>query len=271
MRDALTAAIIQREIIPNDPAGNLFATLDLLNRCAQQEVDLIVLSELWCTGLLDPTDPASLELAESMDGPTIEALQEFSASNSVNLVAGSLAIQEKDKLRNRSLVFNRSGEIVLQYDKIHLFSQMGEDRVFSPGETPSAVEIDGVGIGVMICYDLRFPDLARQLTRSGCEVIVVPAMWPEVRINQWEILLRGRAVENQVYMIGANGLANQGGMFFPGHSFIVSSTGESLNSPEMRDSVIVRKLDIAKLRTQRSAIFHVDEERSFKEVRWHNR
>jgi omega-amidase len=271
MADTLTIGLIQHEIIPHDPAGNLLGVLNMLEACVSQNVNLFVLTELWSTGLVDPTDQSSASLSDSISGPTMEALKDFCIRNSTNLLAGSIPLREKDKLTNTSLMINRAGEIVLKYSKIQLFKPMGEDLVFAPGNSLSAVEIDGVGVGVLICYDIRFPLLARNLAHSGCEVIIVPALWPESRIRQWEILLRARAAENQIYIVGANGLANQNGVFFPGHSVIVGPTGDAANSPEMRESAIIRTLDIKKLRELRTSICYLDEEKTVTEVNWNVR
>jgi len=268
MTDSLTVALIQREITPHDPAGNLLATLDMLHRCADQQVDLFVLSELWATGLVSPTDQSSTNLAESPNGPSIEALREFCAGTQSYLLAGTLALKGKNGLRNTSLLIGPTGEIILEYSKIHLFHPMGEEAIFDAGTTLEAAEVKAVGVGVVICCDIRFPALVRALARAGCEVILVPALWPEERINHWETLLRARAIENQVYIVGANGLANQNGIFFPGHSMIVGPAGEALNSPEMRESAIVRKLDLRKLRKMRSELCYLDEEIEVRGVHW---
>ena len=268
MADSLTVGLIQREITPQDPAGNLLGTLEMLEKCAGQDVDLFVLTELWATGLINPTEPSSLALAEDIDGPTVDALAEFCRNSETWLLAGSLALKDKKGLTNTSLLIDPSGDIVLRYSKIQLFSPFGEDLIYNPGENLSAAEINGIGVGVVICYDLRFPSLVRKLAQSGCEMILVPALWPELRINHWEVLLRARAVENQIYMVGANGLANQHGFFFPGHSMIVGPLGEALNSPEMRESAIVRRLDLKQLRRVRSDICHLDDEKEAPDVKW---
>jgi len=266
--EQITIGLIQREIIPHDPPGNLLATLTMLETCTSQEVDLFVLTELWSTGMIDPDDASSGGLAESVDGPTVEALRDFCVTHEAWLLAGTLPIKRKDGLRNTALLIGPSGDIALEYSKVHLFHPMGEDLIFKPGENLVAAEVNGIGVGVIVCYDLRFPGHVRRLAHAGCEVILVPAMWPEVRINQWETLLRARAIENQVYIVGANGLLSQGGNFIPGHSMMVGPGGEALNQPEMRESAIVRKLDLGKLRRLRREHCYLDEEVEIKDVNW---
>jgi len=265
----LTTGLIQREIVPHDPAGNLLSTIETMRRLAGEGVDVICLSELWLTGLIDPTEKDSASQISTIDGPTLETLRDFCRTTEIHLLAGTIALKDKDGLRNTALIIDPSGEIVLNYSKIHMYGPMGENHVFISGDTLSAVEIKGVGVGVVICYDLRFPSLARSLARAGVEVILVPAFWPDARIYHWETLLRARAMENQVYMVGINGLCNQSGHYIPGHSLIVGPHGDALNQPEMRESVIVRKLDISKLRKLRSEICYLDDEVEINDVNWH--
>jgi omega-amidase len=271
MAKKIRIGLIQREITPHDPAGNLLATLEMIGRVADQEVDIFVLSELWSTGLVDPVDGSSVNLAETVDGPTVDALREFCVEHSTHILAGTLPLLEDNRLTNTALMINPSGEIILKYSKIHLFTPMGEAAVFEAGNTLSACAIDGVGIGVLICYDLRFPGLCRRLAHAGCELILVPALWPEARIEAWELMLRARASENQIFIVGANGLMSQNGMFFPGHSMMVGPMGEAVNSPEMRESAIVRMLDIDKVREVRRTLCYIDDERETPEVNWTSR
>ena len=266
--NSLTIGLLQREIAVHDPAGNLLGALEMLRNCARQGVDLFVLTELWSTGLLDPTEPSTLELAEEVDGPTVEALREFCQESQTHLLAGTLPIRSGDGIRNTALLIDPTGAVILETSKIHLFRPMGEDQVFVPGDKLGAAEVNGVGVGVIICYDLRFPGLTRRLAHAGCEVILVPGLWPEERIEHWEVLLRARAIENQVFAVGVNGILSQHGMFFPGHSMIVGPTGEALNSPEMRESAIVRRIDLGQVRRLRGEMCYIDEEREVSDVEW---
>jgi omega-amidase len=261
MLDILTVAIIQREIEPHDPAGNLLGTLELLGRAAKQDVDLFVLNELWPTGLLDPDAQYSLDLAEQPDGPTVEAIKGFARETETFILAGTIALSKKGKLRNCALLIDPSGKVILDYAKTHLFKPMAEDRVFVPGDKLGMADVKGVKLGVLVCYEMRFPSLARNLAKAGCEIIVVPALWPQERIEQWETLVKARAIENQVFVVGANGIMNQGETFFPGHSIIAGPNGEVLNAPEMREAVIVRKLKLNQVREARHQICYINEER----------
>jgi omega-amidase len=266
MSDLITIAVVQREISPGDPPGNLLATIELMNKIAGQGIDLWVLTEMWATGLLDPDDPSSMDLTEEADGPTVDALRAFCRETSSYLLAGTIAVKKKKKVRNTSVMIGPTGRTILQYSKTHLFRPMGEDKIYTAGDKLAMVDVMGIKVGVLICYDIRFPLLTRTLAKNGCEILLVPALWPDARIDQWETLIRARAIENQFYVVGANGILNQGNVFYPGHSLIADPSGELLNIPEMRETVIVRKLSVNLIRDVRRHICYIDEEREIKEI-----
>jgi predicted amidohydrolase len=261
MTDSIIVAILQREIVPHDPPGNLMGALEMLGRVSSQGVDLFVLTELWTTGLLSIEDGSAADLVEGIEGPTIDALRDFCRGAGTCLLAGTIALREMGRTTNTSLLIDQSGEIALKYSKIQLFGPFEEDKVFCPGDTLAVAEVKGTKVGVLVCYDLRFPLLARKLARAGCEILLVPALWPDERIEHWEILLRARAIENQIFVVGANGVMNQDGIFFPGHSLIVGPDGNALNSPEMRETAIVRQLNLEDVRESRERTFYLEDER----------
>ncbi|MFH1675736.1 MAG: nitrilase-related carbon-nitrogen hydrolase, partial [bacterium] len=122
MSDSINIGLIQREIIPQDPAGNLLATLEMMNACSGQGVDLFVLSEYWATGLINPVESETPDLIQDIDGPTVEALRDFCRESGSWICAGSLAIRRKNGITNTSLIIDPQGKIVLEYDKTQLFS-----------------------------------------------------------------------------------------------------------------------------------------------------
>ena len=266
LTDSLTIAVIQRNIIPRDPAANLLGALEMLRACSSQRVELFVMTELWSTGMLDADDTFSNELVEDMRGPTLDVLRRFCIESGAWMLAGSLPIRHRGKLRNFAVLIDPKGRAVLEYAKTQLFAPMGEDKVFVPGEKLMAAEIGGIKVGILICYDLRFPGLARAYSKAGCELILVPALWPQERIEHWETLLKARAIENQVFMVGANGIMNQGEMFFPGRSMIVGPNGDVLNKPEMRETAIVRTIDVSLVREAKKKIDYLREERDVGEI-----
>jgi predicted amidohydrolase len=130
-------------------------------------------------------------------------------------IAGSVYLREPPpSTSNTSLVYRR-GRLIHRYDKIHLFRPSGDHRYFRPGTRIRTfrVTLPGARIrcGVIICYDLRFPELVRAMARSGLDVLFVPARWPAVRDDAWRTLLKARAIENQMFVAGCNAFGEEGG------------------------------------------------------------
>ncbi|HMK38587.1 MAG TPA: nitrilase-related carbon-nitrogen hydrolase, partial [Bacteroidota bacterium] len=127
---------------------------------------------------------------------------------------------------NTSLVYHR-GRLIHRYDKIHLFRPSGDHRYFRPGTRIGTfrVALPGVRVqcGIIICYDLRFPELARAMARTGLDVLFVPARWPALRDDVWRTLLKARAIENQVFVVGCNALGEEGGW-----SYVFDPLGETV-------------------------------------------
>lgn len=188
--------------------------------------DLVVFPE----GVMHAFDPDIdlSELAEPLDGPFVSALQSVAQTTRKNLVVGCWERSSGDDRRvwNTLVVVDISGSIIARYRKIHLFDSFGfqESERVIPGEVePVTFDLDGVRLGLMTCYDLRFPELARCLVARGTEVLVLPAGWirGEHKLDHWRTLTKARAIENTVYLAAA-GLC--GGMYV-GHSTIVDPLG----------------------------------------------
>ena len=130
-------------------------------------------------------------------------------------VAGSVYLSEPPpRSSNTSLVYRR-GKLIHRYDKIHLFRPGGDHRYFRPGTHigtfPVTLAAARIRCGVIICYDLRFPELVRAMARQGLDVLFVPARWPAVRDDAWRTLLKARAIENQIFVVGCNAYGEEGG------------------------------------------------------------
>lgn len=140
-------------------------------------------------------------------------------------IAGSVYLREPPPLTsNTSLVFHH-GRLIHRYDKIHLFRPSGDHRYFRPGTRigtfPVALPAARVRCGVIICYDLRFPELVRAMALEGLDVLFVPARWPAVRDDAWRTLLKARAIENQAFVVGCNAFGEEGGW-----SYVFDPMGE---------------------------------------------
>src|SRR5699024_8276589 len=128
-----------------------------------------------------------------------------------------------------SLVFDRNGELVYEYDKIHLVPMLDEHDYLTGGTKKTRVfELDGIKMGLIICYDLRFPELARQLALDGAEVLHIVAQWPIARKDHWKHLQIARAIENQLFVVSSNTVRSNETTTFAGESLVIDPWGETV-------------------------------------------
>jgi predicted amidohydrolase len=204
------------------------------------EVNIIILPEMFSTGF---TMNAS-KMAETMQGETVLWMQTL-AKNKNCAVAGSLIISENNQYYNRFLFVFPTGKIQF-YDKRHLFSLAGEDKIYTAGSKKQIVEYSGWKICLQVCYDLRFPVFARNV--ENYDLLLYVANWPTVRINAWDILLKARAVENLSYTIGVNRIGSDANNHeYNGHSQVIDFLGNPILEPEENEGVFIVELDKNKM------------------------
>lgn len=204
--------------------------------------DMVVLPEMWNTGY---ALEQLTELADENGKQTIPFLSELAMKYKVHMVGGSVANKKEKGIYNTSYVFNRDGELVYEYDKIHLVPMLDEPAFLHGGEQSAKVfELDGIAMGVVICYDLRFPEIIRSLALQGAQLIHVVAQWPTARKNHWKYLLHARAIENQCYLVAANSSGTCNGTNFAGDSLIIHPSGELIaEGPAEEEETIVGSVD----------------------------
>lgn len=222
MQKTIRVAAVQFTIALGDIEKNLCHVEAALRRLAGEGVELAVLPEMWSCGF------AYREL-NALAGRTPELVARMSElSRELSMViVGSLPEAHGEKVYNTAYLLDR-GTLAGSYRKLHLFSLMGEDRSLDAGDATLVAETSVGKIGVMICYDLRFPELARKLALDGAEIIVLPGEWPKPREEHWRTLLRARAIENQLFVIAANCCGEIGKLDFFGQSLIIGPKGEIL-------------------------------------------
>jgi predicted amidohydrolase len=200
-----------------------------------EKVDLIVLPEMFSTGFtMQPNN-----VAEPMTGDTIEWLKTLAKSKEAAVV-GSLVIKENHHYYNRLVFVFPSGEIK-KYDKKHLFTLAGEDKIYTAGTEKIIIDYQGFKICPLICYDLRFPVFARNVEEY--DLLIYVANWPKPRVNAWDILLKARAVENQCFAIGVNRIGSDtNGHEYVGHSQAVDCLGNYLLLPQETEGVFIATL-----------------------------
>ncbi|MFA1820330.1 carbon-nitrogen family hydrolase [Virgibacillus oceani] len=231
-------AIFQTEIIPANPEANEAQILRWTEKTVQTEnPDTIVLPELWNSGYaLD----SLAEKADTNGERTKAFLGELAKKHSINIIGGSVGNKKNGKLFNSSFVFNRDGELVYEYDKIHLVPMLNEHHYLNGGEQKTEVfELDGIEMGLITCYDLRFPELARQLALEGANVLHIVAQWPKARKNHWRHLQLARAIENQQFVISCNTVGFSDETEFAGNSMVIDPWGNelALGDPTKKETI----------------------------------
>ncbi|WP_366185348.1 amidohydrolase [Flavobacterium ovatum] len=224
-------ALVQSALVWENPSANRRQFEDKISGL-ELAIDLIVLPEMFSTGFT--MNPA--QVAETMTGATVQWMQKLAKSRHCALI-GSLVITENNNYYNRLLFVFPSGEIQF-YDKRHLFTLAGEEKIYTTGKQKLIVDYLGWKICLLVCYDLRFPVFSRNV--ENYDLLIYVANWPETRVLAWDILLRARAIENICYTIGVNRIGiDANGMAYNGHSQLIAPTGDYKISPLETDDTFV--------------------------------
>jgi predicted amidohydrolase len=231
----MKVALIQTELHWENPEANRNQFEKLINAITEK-VDLIVLPEMFSTGFtMNP-----IKVSESMSGETIQWMISL-AHSKASAIVGSLVIEENKHYYNRLVFVFPSGEIK-KYDKKHLFTLAGEDKIYTAGNEKQIIEYLDFKICLLICYDLRFPVFSRNT--EAYDALIYVANWPKLRVNAWNILLKARAVENQCFAIGVNRIGSDNNNHeYVGHSQIVDCLGNYILEPQETEGVFITNLD----------------------------
>ncbi len=234
---------IQMNVRAGNPEENYSRAEQLIRKAAKQRPDAILLPELWNTGFAPgKIDPA---LADDDGARTKDFCARIAKQFGINLVAGSVLTRKSGMLYNTAYAFDRTGDCTAEYDKTHLFSPSGEGEAYTAGEQIVTFPLDGITCGIMICYDLRFAELARAMALSGAKVLFIPAEWPRQRTEQMRTLLCARAIENQQFAALCNGCGTAFGTQFGGSSAIVDPLGNLLAKAGHRERIITAEIDFS--------------------------
>jgi len=182
-----------------DPERTLERSEECFSRAARAGAALIAFPEQFATGW----DPCSTKHAGDTTGTIVTGLRELAKKHGIAVI-GSFREIFSPKPRNTVIAIDQNGGILATYAKIHLFTPGHENQAFTPGTGLGTFTLEGVKVGLAICYDLRFPDLFQLYRREGIHAVIVPAAWPESRLRHWELFIQSRAAENQLYVAGVN-------------------------------------------------------------------
>ncbi len=255
----MRAAAIQLDVRRDDAEGNLARAEELVRAAAARGATLCVLPEMWPTSFPGPRS----DLGAMVDASerSLERVRGLSRELGI-AIAGSGFGRTANATRpaNRFACHDR-GELVLAYDKVHLFSPTAEGESFTAGDAPPPTAATSAGrLAGIVCYDLRVPELTRRCFVDGAEVIAVAAQWPEPRAAQFRALCVGLAAQNQCCVVAANRTGRdvigrrELELVFPGNSLVVAPGGEVLAEGRGAEGAVEAELDLERVRDLRRAV-----------------
>ena len=243
---------IQMDMVLGQPEENFPKAAQLMESAMAESPDVLVLPETWNTGFFPKEN---LHFLSDDHGSRVKAqIGALAKRFHVNIVAGSIADRRGDKIYNTAYVFDREGNCIAAYDKTHLFTPMGEDDYFTPGDHLCRFQLDGVQCGLIICYDLRFPELTRSLALPGLDVLFVVSQWPAARISHLRTLTSARAMENQIFLVCCNSCGTAGETVYGGNSAILDPRGETLALAGAKEQLLCASCDLNILNNIRGSI-----------------
>lgn len=256
----------------NDMAANIEAASALARAARKDGANFIAFPE--CVSMIEMGREAVLAKAAAEDNhPALATFTNLAAELGVWLLSGTLSVRlEGDRVANRSYLMDPAGKVRAQYDKIHMFDvdleageSYRESATYRPGEAARLVDTPWGLLGMTVCYDLRFPQLYRDLAQAGASLLSVPSAFtrPTGRAH-WEILLRARAIENGAYVFApAQCGEHPHGRLTYGHSMIIDPWGDILAEAGEEPGYIVADIDMAKVLEVRSALPSLTHDRSY--------
>ncbi|AHF99187.1 apolipoprotein N- acyltransferase [Halostagnicola larsenii XH-48] len=266
----VTLALAQIAIESGDVDGNVERATTAVARAAAAGADLVALPELFNVGYFAFEEYA--RHAEPIDGRTFGRLRDAAVDHDVAVLAGSIVedlaatdtvpTPAESGLANTAALFGADGTLELVYRKHHLFGyESAESELLVPGERVDTAEVCGFTVGVTTCYDLRFPELYRELVDSGAQLLLIPSAWPYPRVDHWETLSRARAIENQCYVATINGSGSFDDAELLGRSTVYDPWGVRLASSGDDPALVTATVDPAEVADVRSSFPALEDRR----------
>ncbi|MCK5681489.1 carbon-nitrogen family hydrolase [bacterium] len=244
----LTITLVQMNVALGDPGKNLKRCRQLLDS-SKANPDIILLPELWSSGY----DYENFSKLAATTPTMLKHLADI-AKTKRSYIGGSLVEADNNRFYNTFFLIDPNGQQIAAYRKIHLFSLMNEEKHFSPGLEPCLINIGNLPVGLMTCYDIRFPELSRNLALRGAKLLLICAQWPKPRTAHWRTLLKARAIENQLYVAACNRIGKGVENHFPGNSAIYDPWGTQTLRTPARQGAFSTTIALGKIEQTRTTI-----------------
>lgn len=256
MKHTLTVAQVQMRVT-RDKAENIAAACRLIRRAAEQGAEFVMLPEMFCCPY---ENGAFRPYGEEQDGPAQRALSALAAALGIWIVGGSIPELEGNRVYNTSFVYDSAGRQVARHRKMHLFDisveggqTFRESDTLSPGGEITVFDTPWGKMGLCICFDLRFEELARLMALRGARVIFVPAAFNMTTgPAHWELLFRQRAVDNQLFTVGTSPARSESETYVAwGHSIVCDPWGSVLHQCGAGEEISITSLDLHRVESVR--------------------
>ncbi|MGZ1752095.1 carbon-nitrogen family hydrolase [Staphylococcus argenteus] len=245
--------IYQVPIILGDSHKNEIQITQWFEEHVNDDIEVVVLPEMWNNGydLEHLNDKADKNLDRSFS-----FIKQLAEKYGVDIIAGSVSIIKNNKIYNTAFSVNRNGQLINEYDKIHLVPMLREHEFLTAGENvaePFHLS-NGTLVTQLICYDLRFPELLRYPARCGAKIAFYVAQWPFSRLKHWQSLLKARAIENNMFVVGTNSTGFDGNTEYAGHSMVINPNGDIIAELTTNSDVLTVDLNLDEVDQQRENI-----------------
>ncbi|WP_029951887.1 nitrilase-related carbon-nitrogen hydrolase [Hippea sp. KM1] len=246
----MRVGIIQMMVEAGNVKSNTDRGLSLIKKAKQQKAELILLPEVWTTGF-------AFKKLKELSKTTPEIIEEVKKLSANTCICGTYIVDNPndDKVYNIFYAI-KDGQVIFEYKKTMLFGLTGEDKYFTSGsfKQKNTFNLDGITIGVSICYELRFPEFFRKSAFNGAYIHLHPAIWPKSRLNHWQTLTQARAIENQFFLLTSNGVGISGKWELAGHSAIINGWGEIMGGLFEKEDAFTLSLPMNEIDTIRNQL-----------------
>ncbi len=247
-------AAIQMDIVSGDSRLNLERASDLIKQAANAGARIVCLPELFNTGYDYPT---ITQQVDTLFVQAVSRLRQLAGRHALYLISGSMAEKVAGRIYNTCLLIDPRGDISGRYRKIHLFAPLAEPQHFTAGEECAVFNTTLGALGIMLCYDLRFAELSVRLGLQGAQLIFVPSQFPDPRLHHWQVLLKARAIENQLYVIGVNRCGSDLRNSYFGNSMAVDPQGRLVGSLGRSEGILLAEIDLARIELTRKKLYYL--------------
>lgn len=236
----ISISLAQLDLKLGDPENNILKAQKAVHQASKQGADFVLLPELWASGF-DLNH--AREYASSLDEGWFARMRSMAVDLGIG-VGGSMIEEDQGNYYNSFVLYDKSGDLLGSYRKIHLFQKLNEHIHFKGGNKVVVVDSPWGKIGLAICYDLRFPEIFRTCAVEGAELILLVAEWPRQRIEHWKILLQARAIENQCFIAAVNKSGTSMGAALGGNSALINPMGEFLTLGGENEELLQATFDL---------------------------